>query len=225
MLIAFEGVPGAGKTTQALLLVERLRGDGLPVAYLPDLLTLQVDELGATLFSLFASSRDPFMRHADVVTDVYLAAAIRANIVAMVIEPALSTGQIVIEDRGIHTMYSYSLASVLAGHRMPPETAVAWLQAIGALVDREADLAVRLTMALPVAHQRFTERSGTPWTAEQRSYLHHVDQAYLELQGRTAWLVDIAADELSAEQVHESVYQAVIERMRRVPRPARHTFA
>jgi hypothetical protein len=55
------------------------------------------------------------VRPGDAVTDTLLAAASRTDIVATRIDPALSAhqDQVVIEDRGIHTMQSYALASLL----------------------------------------------------------------------------------------------------------------
>jgi dTMP kinase len=116
MLISFEGLPGSGKTTQSGMLAERLRSQSMQVTCLPDLITLDAGDLCSRLVALFESSGDPFMRHGNVFTDTYLAAAIRADITATLIDPALRAGHIVIEDRGVHTMYSCSLASVLRHH-------------------------------------------------------------------------------------------------------------
>jgi thymidylate kinase len=80
MLISFEGLPGAGKSTQAALLTACLTHRGLPTVTLPDLATLDTDPVAATLIELFASSGDPYLRHGDAVTDTLLAAAIRADI-------------------------------------------------------------------------------------------------------------------------------------------------
>src|SRR5712691_4091668 len=118
MLLSFEGLPGAGKTTQGRLLRDRLAADGLRVAYLPDLGTLSISPLGNRLAALFAWSADPFHRHDHVVTDSLLAAAVRAEIVASVIGPAAAGHEVVIEDRGAHTMYAYSLATVLRDYPM-----------------------------------------------------------------------------------------------------------
>lgn len=80
MLISFEGLPGAGKSTQAVLLTACLTYGGLPTVTLPDLATLDTDPVAATLIELFASSGDPYLRNGDAVTDTLLAAAIRADI-------------------------------------------------------------------------------------------------------------------------------------------------
>jgi len=98
VLVSLEGLPGSGKSTQGRLLENRLRDEGLAVANLPDLATLDTD-VGTTLVEIFSSSDDPFLRHGDVVTECLLAAAVRADIVATRIEPVLRSHDVVIEDR------------------------------------------------------------------------------------------------------------------------------
>jgi dTMP kinase len=212
VLISFEGLSGAGKTTQSALLRERLAGEGATVAFLPDILTLPSDELGERLFNLFVSSGDPFMRHNDVITETYLAAAMRANIVAACIEPALETHDVVIEDRGVQTMYSYSLASVLRYHAMSTDAVMSWLKALGGLAGREADIAVWLRVPVGEAVSRAEQREGLRREAEQRSFLSFVDEAYAELEGRDPRLVTVAARGLDPSEVHEIVYRAVARR-------------
>lgn len=96
MLISLEGLPGAGKSTQGRLLQQRLSREGYRTAYLPDLATLETDVLGDQLVEMFSFSGDPFMRHRDVLTESFLAAAIRANIVATRIDPAEGVHDVVI---------------------------------------------------------------------------------------------------------------------------------
>jgi dTMP kinase len=185
VLIAFEGLPGAGKTTQARLLTEHLRRSGLRVAALADLATLRTDPLGEALWALFSSSGDPFRRQGDVVIDTHLAAAIRTTITATLIDPALAEHDVVIEDRGLHTMYSYSLAGLLpcASPRVPCDipAAVGWLTAVGDLTGTCADYVVLLRPPFTEAVQRAARRDGTAATAEQRAFLRRVDGAYTEL--------------------------------------------
>jgi dTMP kinase len=209
MLISFEGLPGAGKTTQSVMLADRLSVDGYQVAYLPDLITLTTDDAGERLFDLFASSGDPFMRHDDVLTDTYLAAAIRANIVATCIEPALKSHQVVIEDRGVHTMYSYSLATILRHHRIDIDAGISWLMSLGTLAGRQTDLALRLRLPVAEAIRRAQHREGADWNAEQQSFLAYVHQAYDELDRHDATLISIDAEDFDRDRVHNEVLTIV----------------
>jgi len=208
MLIAFEGLPGAGKTTQARRLAAHLARQGNAVTYLPDNLTRAADPLGKALLALFDSG-DPFARHGDVITDTFLAAAIRANTVPAHIIPALDARATVIEDRGLHTMYSYSLATILQKHHSPPGPAIAWLKAVGALAGRAADRSLWLRLPADQAIARAERRQAHPYTSEQRAFLRHVHDAYAALAATDPSLRVIDVTGLDTDQAHHAVLTAL----------------
>jgi len=72
MLIAVEGLPGSGKTTQARLLTDHLNRADTSAVFLPDNLTRVEDPLGRRLLAIFDSG-DPFAGHGSVITDTFLA--------------------------------------------------------------------------------------------------------------------------------------------------------
>lgn len=206
MLISFEGLPGAGKITQAALLTNRLRADGYSVAYLPDLVDLKTDVAGQQLVNLFASSGDPFLRHGDVLIDTFLAAAVRAHLIAVHIKPVAQSHDFVIEDRGAHTMYSYSLASLMRHHDIAAADAVAWLTSFSSLTGPAADCAVWLRPPVEIAIQRWSARESCLPNGEQRGYLAHVDRAYGELTLRDPTLIRIDIDRHDPSETHDMVY-------------------
>lgn len=204
MLIAVEGLPGSGKTTQARLLTTHLNQAGTPACYLPDNLTRTEDPLGEKLLEIF-SSGDPFARHGSIVTDTFLAAAIRANTFSASIAPALHDGTVIIEDRGLHTMYSYSLATLFQKHGAPAAPAIRWLTAVGALAGKAADYALWLRMPPGQAIDRAEHRRGHPYTGEQCAYLHHVHDAYDALAAADPSLHVIDVTGLAETDAHEAV--------------------
>lgn len=217
MLISLEGLPGSGKSTQAELLVARLRSDGYRVAYLPDLVTLDTDPAGRALVELFASTGDPFMRHRSALTDTFLAAALRAHLVAAHIQPALDEHDIVIEDRGAHTMYSYSLASILRHHRMDPDAAIDWLRSFSALTGPQADLAFWLRTPIDEAITRWSSREEITPTGDQCSFLTYVDRAYQALAARDSTMVPVDTGRHGADELSGIIYHQLHPRL---PRPA-----
>jgi thymidylate kinase len=204
MLIAVEGLPGSGKTTQGRLLTEHLNQTGTSAVFLPDNLTRAEESLGRKLLEIFDSG-DPFARHGSVITDTFLAAAIRANTFPAYIGPALGDGAVVIEDRGLHTMYSYSLATLLQKHDVPAGPAIDWLTAVGALAGRAADHSLWLRMPPGQAIERAERRQGHPYTGEQRAYLHHVNDAYDALAAADPFLHVVDVTGLAEDQAHEAV--------------------
>ncbi|MEV4706727.1 thymidylate kinase [Actinoplanes sp. NPDC049316] len=204
MLIGLEGLPGAGKSTQSSLLADFLTGEGLTVNYLPDNLTRDADPLGRALLALFDSG-DPFSRHEHVVTDTLLGAAIRADTFATDIAGHLAEGSTVIEDRGIHTLYSYSLARLLQHHHVVPTDAITWLHTVGSFAGPAAVRSVWLYLPADDAIARAELRQGHPYTAEQRAFLRFVHDAYAELAQSDPNLHRVDVTGLDAQQAHHAV--------------------
>ncbi|GIJ30647.1 thymidylate kinase [Micromonospora qiuiae] len=210
MLIAFEGLPGAGKTTQSRALATHLSQHCAAVTYLPDNLTRDAEPLGQALLTLFDSG-DPFSRHDSVLTDTYLAAAIRADTYATHIARMLAAGATVVEDRGLHTLYSYSLAGLLQKHRAPPDEAIAWLQQVGAFAGPAADRSLWLRLPPDDAIARAEQRQGHPYTDEQRAFLRYVHDAYTALAETDPDLHVIDVSGLGIDDAHQAVLAAVAD--------------
>jgi dTMP kinase len=99
MFVTFEGVDGSGKTTQARLLVERLRADGREV--------VATREPGGT--ELGEQVRELVLHGGHVApwAEAALFAASRAQHVAEVIRPALERGAAVVSDRYLDSSLAY----------------------------------------------------------------------------------------------------------------------
>lgn len=101
LFITFEGPDGSGKTTQAHLLVEDLRGRGYPVIYAREPGGTEISE---QIRRVILSPRNKAMRRE---TEVLLFSAARAQIVAELIRPALAAGKVVVCDRYADSTMAY----------------------------------------------------------------------------------------------------------------------
>ncbi len=101
LFITFEGLEGAGKSTQAKLLAEHFEAAGYPVTLVREPGGTPV---GEALRGLLA---DPAYDDMSPLTEVFMFAASRAQLVERVIRPKLGEGTIVICDRFTDATLAY----------------------------------------------------------------------------------------------------------------------
>lgn len=99
--ITFEGGEGSGKSTQLALLAEKLRAAGVDVVSLREPGGTAVGE------AVRAILLDPEHHGLDASAELLLYEAARAQLVAEVIEPALSAGEVVLCDRFFDSTTAY----------------------------------------------------------------------------------------------------------------------
>jgi dTMP kinase len=167
-LLTLEGVEGSGKSTQCLLLADRLEARGLDVA-----LTREPDGtgLGSGIRALFERPGPA----PTVLTQTFLFMAARQQHVAEVIRPALERGAVVVCDRYVDATMAYQGH----GQGMDLET-IRDLNALatGGLVP---DLTVLLDLDPAAGMARI---SGRPLDAFERmdlAFHHRVREGYLEI--------------------------------------------
>ena len=100
VLITFEGGEGSGKSTQATLLSERLRDEGIDVLHLRE---PGGTPLGEELRTLLLHGAEPL----SVPAELLLFLAARAELVTKVIVPALETSRVVVCDRFSDSTFAY----------------------------------------------------------------------------------------------------------------------
>ncbi|HTC81778.1 MAG TPA: dTMP kinase [Acidimicrobiia bacterium] len=190
--IVLEGGDGCGKSTQAGILVARLRELGREVVATRE---PGATEAGAAIRALVLGGGD-----LDPRAEALLIAADRAEHVARVIRPALERGAVVVSDRYVPSSLAYQ--GVARGLGVE---AVARLSewATGGLVP---DLVVVLDVDPPAAAGR---RAGPQDRIEREpdEFRALVLQAYRDLAGRFGWtLLDGTAPvDVVAEQIWKAV--------------------
>lgn len=96
ILIAIEGIDGAGKTTQSKALVKWLKKNGYEAKYTSEPTSFAIGKL----LSRLASTTSPAL-------EALLFAADRLEHVRRVIEPSLKKGYVVVSDRYVHSSIAY----------------------------------------------------------------------------------------------------------------------
>jgi dTMP kinase len=194
MFVTFEGVDGSGKTTQAELLRARLEADGRDV--------VATREPGGT--PLGERVRELLLHGGDVTpwAEAALFTAARAELVELVIRPALDRGAVVVCDRYVDSSLAYQGIARGLGVEDVLELN---LRAIGGLLpDR--------TFLLLVDAAEARRRGGAASDRierEQDDFRRRVDDAYRELARRfPERIVEVDAD-VAPEETAQWIYEHV----------------
>lgn len=205
LFLTFEGPDGAGKSTQARLLQERLQACGREV--------LLVREPGGTPIGekMRELLLDPRYTEMTVVCEVFLYSAARAQLVVEQIRPALLRGAVVISDRyGDSTLVYQGLAG---GEDLAVIRKIN-LWATGGLVPRRTfllDLDAEKGL-LRVRRAKGGIRPAVEDRVEQKDLDYHrrVRCGFLELALQEQERICIIAAEAAASSVHARVWEMVV---------------
>lgn len=174
VLIAFEGIDGTGKTTQATLLSEYLNNEGYPV-----ILTKEPTdgEYGQKIRNLYVSRA---AISAEEELDWFIKD--RQEHVEKVIRPALDQGCVVITDRYYFSTMAYQGVRSLS---------VDVIRKMNEVFAPEPDLVILLTGAPRLSLERIrNSRQETPNSFEKEDYLKRVQEIFLSLPDETIIIVD-----------------------------------
>jgi dTMP kinase len=206
IFVTLEGPDGAGKTTQASLLAQALRGRNLIV--------IETREPGGTPIGERVRTILHDVQHAEMLpeTEVLLFAASRAQHVGECIRPALEAGQVVVCDRYAESTLAYQ------GYGRGLDLDSLWHITRFATDDIRPDLVILLDLDVEQAMERRKRDEETGNAARNR--LDRLDGAFYERvrQGYHAmakeepdrWLV------LDATRPVTEIHQAICKRVDRL---------
>lgn len=210
LLITFEGLDGAGKTTQINLFQQYLQQLHLPYVYLRE---PGGTVLGEEIRTLLKSTRADLK--INDLAELLLFSAARAEIIAEKIKPALAAGKIVIMDRFIDSTLAYQGG----GRGLDADLVNSLCRNI--LGDLVIDRTYYLDLPRAVALQRLQQTGNA---AEDRldliadgEFWHRVRSVYLHLQKQEAryLLLDATAAVPVVQAQIKADFSQFLEQMQR----------
>ncbi len=203
MFISFEGIEGAGKSTQIKRLATYLESFGYEV--------LVTFEPGATHFgaSLRKVLLDTDTQLTDPVAETCLFIADRLEHISQVIKPALDRGAIVLTDRFLDSTIAYQ-----CGGRQLSEAS---LQPLFDLILISPDLTILLDTDPNEGLRRAKARAALDrFEQENFSFHERVRSTFIDIADRSQDRVHVlSVDGLSIDEVFESVKIVVDEKINR----------
>ncbi len=200
-LITFEGVEGAGKTTQLHLLAEWLRGEGLRVVESREPDGTRLGEAVLEIFHMEGVSISPL-------TELFLFEAARHQHVAELIQPALARGQVVLSDRFTDSTLAYQGY----GRGLDLEEVEGlnhW-----ATQGVRPDLTILLDLEIPVAFERIRGRALDRFEQAGLEFHERIRKGYLELATREPGRFLLLTADRPVEAVHAEIRDRVMALLR-----------
>ena len=211
LFITLEGLDGSGKTTQIKRLAAWMQKRGLhPVVTRQPGGTATGDRIRALLLDSGSTPLAPM-------TEMALMFADRAQAIAEVIEPALASGKVVLCDRFTDSTEAYQgggrqLGSerVLDLHRLvcgnlQPDLTLLLLPSLDSSLARARNRNERSVAQTGKDENRFEQ--------EQGDFFKRAWEKYREIARREANRVVLIEGNLSIDEVHEQIVEAVSERL------------
>jgi dTMP kinase len=204
--ISFEGMDGAGKSTQIARLASALTKLGIDV-----LLTREPGgtPLGETLRALLLDASQSGLHPT---AELALMFASRAQLVATVIEPALQSGQWVLCDRFVDSSEAYQGG----GRELGSDMVLALQQALlrGLTPDLtillDHDIAGSITRAR--ARTIATEGKESRFENEEHSFFERVQATFRRIAARDTKRVFLADARRSIDVIHEEILRVISQR-------------
>ena len=218
LFITFEGLDGSGKTTQIKRLAAWMQKRNLdPVTMRQPGGTATGDRVRALLLDSGSSPLAPM-------TEMALMFADRAQAIAEVIEPALAAGRIVLCDRFTDSTEAYQgggrqlgSQAVLDLHRLvcgnlQPDLTLLLLPSLQASLARARRRNERATAETGQDENRFEQ--------EQGEFFRRVWEKYREIARREPQRVVLIEGNLTIDEAHEQIIEAVSERLLALQQPS-----
>jgi dTMP kinase len=199
MFFSFDGIDGAGKSTQVRLFVEALRARGFVVVECRDPGSTPLGERVRELV-LKSGADTPIGSRSEML--LYMAA--RAQLVEEVIRPALDAGKIVVSDRFLLANVAYQ------GHAGGLEAEEIWRVGHVATGGTEPDHVFVLDIDLDAADGRMN-RPLDRMESRSREYRQRLREGFLKEAARSGGRIHVIDASRDVDAIHADIWTVVMK--------------
>lgn len=215
MVISFEGIPGVGKTTLVRNFSYYLKSKGKKAVSIRelDLIDDKKSDLMSLVMDVFTYSKDRYFRQIDPYIDTYLSQAVRYLICEETLKNNYLKYDVILEDRGVDTYYSYALAGLKIGYNCSFEQSYSLLSKINSITGEVADYTIRLRDTVENCVNRSILRGESSVLHKDIAFVTEVQNAYdylAQVNNSRIITVNVAAN--NAEKVFEKCLNELISR-------------
>jgi thymidylate kinase len=208
-IINFEGVPGVGKTTALNYVKSYCIEAGLSCVNINDLMYYKGDRVGKKIFDIMRYGQDAFMRLGYPYIEAFLSQAIRYNIVYETINE-YKKYDIVFEDRGLDTYFSYMLARINREYKKSYDEIIDWLEKLNMYCPVEYACSVLLMDNLSECKKRYSNKNEKPFSDNDWQFLSDVKDAYVFLSKRYNRIRLFNVNDKDQVQVGQHIIQTIL---------------
>ena len=208
-IINFEGLPGVGKTTALNFIKSKLINAGVKCVSVDDLLYYKGDRVGEKIFNIMNYKKDVFFRLDCPYIEAFLSQAIRYNIVCQSLD-IIEEFDVILEDRGLDTYFSYILARINKEHGKDYEKIINWLENLNKFCEVKYSCTVLLEDDINECKNRYGYKNEKTLSENDWIFLCDVSDAYDFLARRYNRFFRVNVSDKDRFQVGSEVLEMVM---------------
>jgi len=212
MFICLEGTDGAGKSTQANLLVDRLHQDRIPCLLVSEFSNTPIGDVIREILTY-----DRFIRFQKSSPTRFSESLLILSDFSMKTEeliiPALRQNTVIIADRHLDSQIAYHAPFIAASYQLNQDEFIAsWMDFLHRFFPKLPDLTILLDISIEESIKRVKDRENVEMTDEELSVIGQSIKIYRWLaQHNPSYLVvdaEISIDELT-DQLHRIILHRI----------------